>query len=324
MPAGQWEPDRDYDFDLRNVADQAGNVAEWAGYLHFHTGTHTAAVLNLQPEWNAALNAIFFTSNCAGGFDIYRINPNGSGLQLVSQNPADESEPTVSADGQLLAWEQNDGIGGKWDIYVAPLGNPANSTPITPADANDTEPRFARTSSRSIVFISDRFGTEQLFRMGADGSGYSALSPNFGSLQRDPSPHPLVDNQILFTSNRAGSSDIWSMSVSAIDGTVTTINQTDTLSFNETQPDWSADASYFVFVSDESGVQNLWIGDLAGGRRQVTHSELPVVTPSTSPTPGSTQCAAVTVHSDGSTDIVIIDLVSGAIVRNLTSPEAGN
>ena len=73
------------------------------------------------------------------------------------------------------------------------------------------------------MFVSDRLGYSQLFRMAADGSGYAALSPTFGGEQWNPSPHPLVDNQLLFTSERGGSQDIWSMSVSAIDGSVTAL-----------------------------------------------------------------------------------------------------
>jgi hypothetical protein len=56
----------------------------------------------------------------------------------------------------------------------------------------------------------------------------------------------------------------------------------------------------------------------------VTDFEMELHDPSTSPVAGSMRCAASLQRVGGGSDIVIIDLVSGTIVRNLTSPGAGN
>jgi Tol biopolymer transport system component len=321
---GGWPPDTNFTATLTRVADALGYWTD--SMLEFRTGTFRAAIGNHSPEWNGALDAIVFNSDRFGSQDIFRIDSDGSNLQALTTLPGDEWGPTVSADGQLLAWQAHDGDFNS-DIYVAPFDDPDSAVAITPADADERMPRFARTDSRSIVFVSDRLGGSQVFRMSADGSGYAALSPTFGSEQRSPAPHPLVDNQLLFSSDRGGSQDIWSMSVSAIDGSVTALNQTDTLSFDEISPDWGADASFFVYVGNEAGRpgrNDLWVGDLTGGRRRATFFETDVSKPSTSPVPGSTRCAASLGRSDGGSDIVIIDLVSGLVVRNLTSPEAAD
>lgn len=323
-PVDNWDPIC-YFLVLNGVSDGAGNVVDDPNNLpeaDFCADLGTAPISNIDPEWNSALDSIVFATDRLGGYDVFSIDPDGGNLRPLTSLPGDELEPTVSADGQLLAWQSRSDA--QYDIFVTPLSDTTHATAVTPGDADDREPHFARTSSRGIVFVSDRLGYSQIFRMAADGSGYAALSPTFGSAQYGPSPHPLVDNQLLFSTPRGGSDDVWSMSVSAIDGSVTALNQTDTLSYDDTQPDWGADASFFVYVSDEGGGRDLWLGDLTGGRRQVTSFAQPIEGPSTSPVPGSTRCAASLARSDGGSDIVIIDLVSGTIVRNLTSPEAGN
>jgi Tol biopolymer transport system component len=317
-----WEPQTDYIVKLDGVSDAAGNPT--ADQVHFTTGTQLARDNNISPEWNGALNSIVFASDRFGSYDVFRVDPDGENLTALTTLPGDEREPTVSYDGQLLAWQADEAGGsGHSDIYVAPLNNAEAAVAVTPPSSDEMMPRFSRTSSRSIVFV--RNGPQALiYRMAADGSGYAALSPTFGGGEQvSPSPHPLVDNQVLFSTFSSGS-DIWSMSVSAIDGSVTPINQTDTLSFEEFEPDWGADASFFVFVSNETGGFDLWLGDLTGGRRQVTDFEMELHDPSTSPVAGSMRCAASLQRVGGGSDIVIIDLVSGTIVRNLTSPGAGN
>jgi Tol biopolymer transport system component len=313
-----------YNLEL-NVSDLQGNHDYGSGdaAIEFIATNALAVAHNINPEWNPALNTVIFASDRLGDYDIFRVDADGTDLEALRADPGDQLHPTVSSDGQLLAWQGREEE-GDWDVFVAPLGEDANPIVVTPEDSAETEPRFSRTSSRQIFCVSDRLTTTQIFRLGPDGSGFAPLSQSFGSAQFSPSPHPLIDNQLLFSSPRAGSSDIWSMSVSAVDGSLTSINQTNSLADADSQPDWGADASYFIYVSDQGGTSNLWLGDLTGNNRRVTDFELTLADPSASPFSGDGRCAASLARTDGGSDIVIIDLVSGSIAANLTGTGAGD
>ncbi len=321
-PETNW-PEGWVEIALYDVADLLGNriLSPYEPSLTFAASDKSASVHNTNPEWNAVLNSIVFASGWEVDRDIYSINPEGSKLQRLVDTDAMLGNPTVSADGALLAWDSGF---AQLDIYVAPYEHPDNAVNVTGSTAIDWNPRFSSTGSRQLFCVNLSNTTSKIFSMAADGSGYGALRPASAEWERDPAPHPLIDNQLLFQGTRDGSYDIFLMSISAIDGTVTTINQTNTLSAQESEPDWGPDASFFVYISDEGGVNNLWLGDLTGFNRRVTNFEHDLSSPSVSPNIGSGECVASLARADGGNDLVIIDLVGGTIKRNLTSPEANN
>ena len=59
------------------------------------------------PTWTAAGDAIFFMSDRSGRYEIWRIRPDGSSLEPVTEQAADKgmpiAEPILSADGKWLA-----------------------------------------------------------------------------------------------------------------------------------------------------------------------------------------------------------------------------
>ena len=46
------------------------------------------------------------------------MNSDGSNLRNLTQNPADDRDPTWSADGGAIAFSTNRGSGGNYEIYV--------------------------------------------------------------------------------------------------------------------------------------------------------------------------------------------------------------
>src|SRR5690606_32263344 len=97
-----------------------------------------------------------------------------------------------------------------------------------------------------------------------DGSNPQQQDILFGSTETEPSLHPLLDTQMLFVTTRTGDSDIWRRTVSAIDGSTININLTKSDLSNEHSPAWSPDAGFIVYISDDSGVDNLWQIDPTG------------------------------------------------------------
>lgn len=317
---GGWQVNTSYTVELRGVADAAGNRSVETFTLHFRTGNEPAPFRDIQPGWNRVLDTVVFASNRAGGYDIYRMQSDGSNILRLTSMPGDELHPSLSSDGQLLCFQKR-GPAGDWEIYVQALDD-GEAVNVTSSNVNDYEPVFSSTSSRDIFFTSDRTGTASIFQMRSDGSGPEELDRNFGS-QAEPAPHPLLDRQLLFTADRNGNRGIWRKTISVADSSVDNSNLTQSLVSNEHSPCWSPDASAVGFVSDLGGVDNLWVIDSAGNfPRQVTFFDYAVSDPVLAPIVGDNRCLVALDTAQGGTHLVLVDLVSGEILLDLSHPGA--
>jgi Tol biopolymer transport system component len=160
--------------------------------------------------------------------------------------------------------------------------------------------------------------------MNDDGSGPVELDPTFNSASIEPQFHPLLDGQLLFTSYNGDKRDIWRKSVSIVDGSTVNTLLTNDSNADDHSPAWGPDASFIVYISDFDGTPNLWEAEATGEfPRQVTAFALPAAAadPCVSPVAGDNTCLLSVTRDDGGSDLVIVDLVSGAVVRNLTSTD---
>jgi TolB protein len=73
-----------------------------------------------QPAWSPDGEWLAFPANFDGNIDLYRIHPDGTGLEQVTDTPWPylESEPTWSPAGDRLAFTTNNQIESTFDIYV--------------------------------------------------------------------------------------------------------------------------------------------------------------------------------------------------------------
>jgi len=318
---GGWLKSTDYEVHVNGVADLSGNRAVSSTMLTFTTGTELAPHHDIQPEWNRVLNRIVFASNRISGYDIFSVDPDGTGLLRLTSDPGSELHPTLSSDGALLAYQRRSPA-GDWDVYVQNMDGTGTAADVTTPAFNDYQPVFTRTYSRNIVFVSDRNNRTTLYMMASDGSSPAEIDRTFGGSQTQPALHPLIDRQILFTSQQGDYTDVWRKIVSAVDGSATNANLTLTLLSSEHSPAWSPDASFIAFVSDHSGVDNLWVADPTGDfPRQITFFDRPLDDPSISPQVDDARCVASLANARGGSDIVLIDLVSGVVLQNLTGEE---
>lgn len=323
-PVGGWEINTDYTITVDNVADAAGNRSTGPGaVVSFTTGSQVTPRNYLEPEWNRALNLIFFAADQGSSYDVFSIAPDGSGLQQRTSLPGDEREPTVSSDGTLLAF-QHRVAGGKWSVWVADLagGDPAQ---ITPDDYNDTQPEFSRTISDRIIFVSDRTEPRGLYLMNSDGSNPVEQDRDFSTAQTDPALHPLLDTQMLFAAGGTGSRDVWRKSVSAVDGSVINQNFTQDTIADQHCPDWAPDASFIVYVSDYGGVANLWSAEATGEFDvQLTSFSTAVLAVSVEPLAGGGRAVLSVSDGQGGSQLVLVDLLTGEPLSYLTGEGAGN
>jgi Tol biopolymer transport system component len=92
----------------------------------------------------------------------------------------------------------------------------------------------------------------------ASGGPYEVIV-NDGSFNADPDWSPL-DDELVFSSDRSGSYDIWLVGT---DGSMPTQLTTDPAL--DEYPSWSPDGGRIAFVSDRSGNRDIWVMDADGG-----------------------------------------------------------
>jgi TolB protein len=72
---------------------------------------------NTTPAWSN-LERIAFSGSADGGFNIYTIAPDGTGLRQVTQGQGNNEDPCWSPDGRYLAFSSNR-TGGNYHIYIS-------------------------------------------------------------------------------------------------------------------------------------------------------------------------------------------------------------
>lgn len=113
----------------------------------------------------------FARSLAEGQFDIYVMNPDGTGKMNLTNNPADDDAPDWSPDGQFIAFMS---IRDGFDIYVM-NSDGSGQTRLTEHPGDDMLPVWSPDGS-SIAFVSNRDGDFKWWVMSADGSDERLLS----------------------------------------------------------------------------------------------------------------------------------------------------
>jgi Tol biopolymer transport system component len=182
------------------------------------------------------------------------------GVITVGSNPS--MTTTIQADGSF-----GTSLGPNTPAYGGALGNDGNTFLFNLS--------FEETTSR-VVGIGVKCSACNELGIGG-GPGLTRLTNNPAN---DWHPYYSPDgNEMVFTSDRNGSDDVWLMNA---DGS----NPTPILSdiYNNRRPDWSPGGDRFVFESNRSGNDDIWIINKDGsGLTQLTTSTANDTHPAWSP-----------------------------------------
>jgi hypothetical protein len=182
---------------------------------------------------------IAFGSQRDGNMEIYVMNTDGSGQLRLTDNPAPDSQPSWSPNGQQIAFTSR--RDGDNEIYVMNADG-SGQTRLTDNLANGYDPTWL-PNGRQIAFYSMRNGIGELYVMNADGSSPAPLIslPDYG-FSPDWSPD---GHQVAYVSNRDGNGEIYVINADG-SGLMRLTNDP----ADDSYPAWSPDGRQIAFVSD--------------------------------------------------------------------------
>ena len=192
---------------------------------------------------------IAFSSDRGGNSDIYVMDPDGGGVLRLTDDPAEDLQPTWSPDGTRIAFVSN--RDGNKEIYVMSATGGA-ATRLTNHTFDDLSPAWSpQLANQRIAFVSSRTGNDEIFVMGADGSAQTNITQNMAD-DIDPSWAPS-GTLLGFASNRDG--DKYEIYRTPADGTGTPTRLT-TNSFNDLSTTWPP--GQITFQSDRDGNDEIY------------------------------------------------------------------
>lgn len=224
-------------------------------------------VKNAYPHWSKDGARILFQSNRSGKWQVYVMDADGSHVQRVTNDDANDNFPDWSPDNQRIAFVSD--RDGNEEVYVMRMdGSQLRNLSNDPA--RDIHPYWT-PDGKSLLFNSTRDGDKlQIYEVSGDGTGLRRLVT---SPDDDTCAHvgPVGDRFLYLSNLSTGQDDVM---LRSRDGT-RPINLTHDLAADG-WPVWTPDGKRVVFSSARDGTFCLYAMEVSGAAaRQLTSVQPP-------------------------------------------------
>jgi Tol biopolymer transport system component len=215
--------------------------------------------------WTADGREIVFSSNRGGNFSLWRISAPGGQPEPLAGVSEGALGPTIPAQGKRLAYTQDNIESNIWRMELPkPPGQAKAPTKLISSTRWDLLPEYS-PDGQSIVFMSNRSGSCEIWRCDSDGSHPFRLT-SFGGPEGGAPRWSPDGRQIAFDSRPEGHTDIYVVSVEGEPPRRLTTQSSD-----DWVPSWSRDGRWIYFTSDRGGDCQIWKMPADGGQAvQVT------------------------------------------------------
>lgn len=195
-----------------------------------------------------------------GSFEIYSMNPDGSGLARLTTSAGHDLAPAWSPDGKQVAFVsmRHDPSG---EIYVMNADG-TGVRRLTESEGSDFSPTWSK-DGKSIAFVSARQDPAgDIYTMNADGTGVTRVT-NVAGVDVEPAWSP-DGKQIAFVSARDGDVDhTTDLYVVTLDGLEVTRLTSEGTNVNVHEPSWAPGGKQIAYhTSFDSGDDNVLTMDI--------------------------------------------------------------
>ena len=230
------------------------------------------------PVWSPDGKRIAFKSDRDGHVnvhgwpthDIYVMDADGSNPQNLTNNPADDWDPSWSPDGKRIAFTSRRDGPFNIEVYVMDADG-SNLQNLTNNPRDDRNPSWSPYGAH-IVFSARRKGhfenkfsiTHEVYVMNVDGGNQRRLTENRNN-DWDPVWAP-DGKRIAFEADRKGNLEKFDIYVMDADGG--NLQKLTNHRAWDGSPSWSPDGERIVFHSERDGNYDIYVMDADGGNLQ--------------------------------------------------------
>jgi TolB protein len=130
--------------------------------------------------------SLVFHSARSGNLVIYRMNTDGSGVERLTNDPADDNWPDISPNGRYVAFAST--RTGNREIFVLDVAE-GTLLNVSQSSADDNWPRWS-PNGQQIAFHSNRDGNYEIYVVNANGSAPPRRVTNNALLDQWPDWSP--------------------------------------------------------------------------------------------------------------------------------------